>query len=329
MGTESPDAPDKRAASLHVFFNGDMVLEEEALVSVRDRGFLYGDGVFETLRSYNGRPFLIEDHLQRLASSAQVLGIPLRYGLEGLRSAVENLLRLNRLTDALIRVTLSRGESPHYGLQPPETPQPTLIIQTHPFRPHPEESYRQGVRLAISAYRRSTTCPLARHKTANFLAGIMARQEAARRWHSTQGVQDALFLNTEGQVCEATVSNIFMVESGRVVTPSLQANILPGITRKKVLEICQGEGITASEELFGTERLFQANEVFLTNSLMEIMPVSCIEDKRVSKTIPGKITNRLMEAYKGLTTVDSRQGKTVFSVCCMLSTGFYYQFLPS
>ncbi|MEK7821536.1 MAG: aminotransferase class IV, partial [Planctomycetota bacterium] len=159
MGTESPGAPDKRATSLHVFFNGDMVLEEEALVSVRDRGFLYGDGVFETLRSYNGRPFLIEDHLQRLASSAQALGIPLRYGLEGLRSAIENLLRLNRLTDALIRVTLSRGESPHYVLQPPESAsggQPTLIIQTHPFHPHPEESYRQGVRLAISAYRRST-----------------------------------------------------------------------------------------------------------------------------------------------------------------------------
>lgn len=303
MGTESPGAPDKRAASLHVFFNGDMVLEEEALVSVRDRGFLYGDGVFETLRSYNGRPFLIEDHLQRLASSAQALGIPLRYGLEGLRSAVENLLRLNRLTDALIRVTLSRGESPHYGLQPPESAsggQPTLIIQTHPFHPHPEESYRQGVRLAISAYRRSTTCPLARHKTANFLAGIMARQEAAKR-----GVQDALFLNTEGQVCEATVSNIFIVESGRVVTPSLQANILPGITRKKVLEICQGKGITASEELFGAERLLQADEVFLTNSLMEIMPVSHIENKRVCKAIPGEITNRLMEAYKRLTTVNS------------------------
>ncbi|MDI6760508.1 MAG: aminodeoxychorismate lyase [Candidatus Brocadiaceae bacterium] len=296
MGAESPGAPDKRAASLHVFFNGDMVLEEEALVSVRDRGFLYGDGVFETLRSYNGRPFLIEDHLQRLASSAQALGIPLRYGLEELQSAVENLLRLNRLTDALIRLTLSRGESPHYGLQPPELPQPTLIIQTHPFHPHPEESYRQGVRLAISAYRRSTTCPLARHKTANFLTGIMARQEAARR-----KVQDALFLNTEGQVCEATVSSIFLVESGRVVTPSLQANILPGITRKKVLEICRGEGITASEELFGTERLFRADEVFLTNSLMEIMPVSCIEDKGIGKTVPGKITRRLMEAYKGLT----------------------------
>lgn len=303
MGTEPQGAPDKRATSPHVFFDGDIVLEEEALVSVRDRGFLYGDGVFETLRSYNERPFLIEDHLQRLASSAQVLGIPLRYGLEELQSAVENLLRLNRLTDALIRLTLSRGESPHYGLQPPESPQPTLVIQTHPFHPHPEESYRQGVRLAISTYRRSTTCPLARHKTANFLAGIMARQEAARRWQGrpSQGIQDALFLNTEGHVCEATVSNVFMVESGRVVTPSLQANILPGITRKKVLEICQGEGITASEELFGTERLLQADEVFLTNSLMEIMPVSCIEDKRVSKTIPGKITNRLMEAYKGLT----------------------------
>ncbi len=297
MGTEFLRPSRKRVASFHVFFNGDMVLEEEALVSIRDRGFLYGDGIFETLRSYNGTPFLLGDHLQRLVSSAQALEIPLHYSLEELQTAVENLLRLNGLSDALIRITLSRGESPHYGLQPPEETQPTLIIQSHPFHPHPEESYTHGIRLVLSAHRRSTTCPLARHKTANFLSGIMARQEATRR-----GAQDALFLNTEGQVCEATVSNIFMVESGRVVTPSLQANILPGITRKKVLEICQAEGIPASEELFGMERLLRADEVFLTNSLIEIMPVAYIEDKGISRTIPGKITRRLMEAYKKLTT---------------------------
>ncbi|MFN3467020.1 MAG: aminodeoxychorismate lyase [Candidatus Brocadiales bacterium] len=316
MGTEPPvqsgpaTSSRKRVAPLYVFFNGDTVLEEEALVSVRDRGFLYGDGIFETVRAYNGRPFLIEDHLQRLASSAQVLEIPLHYSLEELQIAAEKLLRLNKLSgspplrsaqgdgqqDALIRVTLSRGESQHYGLQPPEEAQPTLIIQTHPFHPHPEETYKQGIKLIISAYRRSTTCPLARHKTANFLTGIMARQEATRR-----GIQDALFLNTEGQVCEATVSNIFMVEFGVVITPSLQANILPGITRKKVLEICRREGIGTSEELFGMERLFNADEVFLTNSLMEIMPVSHIEDRGIGKTVPGKITHRLMEAYKGLT----------------------------
>lgn len=303
MGAEPFVTTQKRVTSLHVFLNGDMVLEEEALVSVRDRGFLYGDGIFETLRSYNGRPFLLEDHLHRLASSAQALEIPLHYSLEELQTAVENLLRLNRLTEALIRITLSRGESLHYGLQPPEEAQPTLIIQAHPFHPHPEESYKQGIRLVISTYRRSTTCPLARHKTANFLAGIMAKQEAIHR-----GVNDALFLNTEGMVCEATVSNIFMVESGRVVTPSLQANILPGITRKKVLEICQEEGIPASEELFGTERLLKADEVFLTNSLMEVMPVSQIEDKGIGRTVPGKLTRRLMEAYKRLTeTVGSKQ----------------------
>jgi branched-chain amino acid aminotransferase len=299
MGIEPMVPPHKRVASLHVFFNGDVVLEEEALVSVRDRGFLYGDGIFETLRSYKGIPFLLEDHLKRLASSSQALDIPLPYGLEDIQTAVQNLLGLNKLTNALIRITLSRGESPHYGLQPPESTsdvQPTLIIQTHPFHPHPEEAYKQGMRLIISAYRRSTTCPLARHKTANFLTGIMARQEAARR-----GAQEALFLNTEGQVCEATTSNIFLVESGRVVTPSLQANLLPGITRRKVLELSQAEGLPASEDLFGTERLLKADEAFLTNSLMELMPISVIEEKSISRTTPGKITRRLMEAYKRLT----------------------------
>lgn len=299
MGTEPLGSTKKKVTPLHVFLNGDIVLEEEALVSIWDRGFLYGDGIFETLRSYDGRPFLLEDHLQRLASSSQVLEIPLHYGLGELQEAVDNLLRLNKLTNALIRITLSRGESPHYGLQPPGSAlggQPTLIIQTHPFHPHPEEAYKQGVRLIISTYRRSTTCPLSRHKTANFLTGIMARQEATKR-----EAQDALFLNTEGQVCEATVSNIFMVESGNIITPSLEANILPGITRKKVLEICHDEGIPSSEELFEMERLLKADEVFLTNSLMELMPVYQIEDKRIGRTIPGKITRHLMEAYKRLT----------------------------
>ncbi len=302
MNTQSPVRPHKSAASSYIFLNGNIVTEEEALVSVRDRGFLYGDGIFETLRSYNGMPFLLKEHLHRLASSAQYLEIPLHYRLEELQIIVGNLLKRNKLKDALIRITLSRGESPHYGLQPPKEAKPTLIIQAHSFRPHPEEAYKQGMQLILSSYRRSTTCPLARHKTANFLTGIMARQEAAKR-----EAQDALFLNTEGQVCEATVSNIFLVESGKVVTPALVANILPGITRKKVLDICQMEGIPFSEELFGVERLFNADEAFLTNSLMEIMPISQIEDRWIGKTVPGKVTSRLMGAYKSLVEIEIKK----------------------
>jgi branched-chain amino acid aminotransferase len=271
------------------------VLEEEAVVSIRDRGFLYGDGIFETLRSYDGRPFLLEEHLERLASSARALKITLHYSTKKLQQSVGDILSLNKLGDALIRITLSRGESVHYGLQLPKDARPTLIIQAHPFRPHPEDAYKQGMRLIISSYRRSTTCPLARHKTANFLTGIMARLEASER-----EAQESLFLNTEGHVCEATVSNIFLVESDKIVTPALEANILPGITRKKVLEICLEEGISASEELFGPDRLFKADEVFLTNSLMELMPVSQIEEKRIGKTVPGKMTRRLTESYKKL-----------------------------
>jgi branched-chain amino acid aminotransferase len=293
---EALTPPSRGVRPLYVFFNGDIVLEEEALVSVRDRGFLYGDGLFETLRSYNGRPFLLEDHLERLASSAKALDIPLNRSPEELRQAVEDLLKRNKLKEAYIRITLSRGESWHYGLEPHEPLQPTLVIETRPFKPHPEESYKQGMSLIVSDYRRSTTCPLGRHKTSNFLLGILAKQEAKRK-----GAQDALLLNTDGDVCEATVSNIFMVEGGKVVTPSLKANILLGITRKTVLALCKQEKIPISSELFKTERLLKADEAFLTNSLVEIMPVATIENSAIGKSVPGKTTKRIMEAYKRLT----------------------------
>ncbi len=306
MITEARIHPGKRGAPSYVFLNGDMVLEDEALVSIRDRGFLYGDGIFETLRSYDGKPFLLREHLQRLDSSAQALEIPLTYSPQELRKAVESLLVLNKVADAIIRITLTRGESPHYGLQPPKKHTPTLIIQCHPFQPHPEEYYKNGLNLIISTYLRSVSCPIFRHKTANFLTAVMAKQEATRK-----GAHDALFLNTNGHVCEATTSNIFLVESGKVITPSLEANILPGITREKVLELCKQEGIPASEELFDKERLCGAEEVFLTNSLAEIVPVSQIEDKPISKPVPGKLTCCVTETYKKLVEVGSSVNKPI------------------
>ncbi|MFQ5957673.1 MAG: aminotransferase class IV, partial [Candidatus Brocadiales bacterium] len=149
----------------------------------------------------------------------------------------------------------------------------------------------------ISDYRRSTSNPIARHKTANFLTGILARQEASRKDDN----QDALFLNTDGDVCEGTVWNIFMVEGARVVTPSITANILPGITRKAVLNVCTEKGVATSEELFPADRLLEADEVFITSSLMEIMPVATIANHQIGTKIPGKITRRLMRAYTELT----------------------------
>ncbi len=297
MDTENPHPKPTSgtAAPDYVYLNGDVVTEDEAAVSIRDRGFLYGDAIFETLRSYDGRPFLLRPHLERLSSSAHALGIPLEKTRDELTEAVLQLLETNGLQDAYIRITLTRGKGGE-GLMPAEAQDSTLIIETRPFRPYPAELYKQGMRLIISDCRRSTTNPVMRHKTANFLTAILARREASK-----EGGQDALFLNTNGDVCEATVSNVFMVEGPGVITPSVTANILPGITRKAVLNICREAGVSASEELFSAERLLRADEVFVTNSLMEIMPVAAIDDSRIGVNLPGDITSRLMRAYKELT----------------------------
>lgn len=274
------------------------------MVSIRDRGFLYGDAIFETLRSYGGRPFMLKEHLERLMASAQTLNIHAERTIDEISQAVAHLLEINRLRDAYIRITLSRGEGGG-ALLPEDTLSSTLVIETRRFKPYPDRLYKKGIRLIVSDYRRSTTNPVTRHKTANFLAGIMARQEALRRDN-----QDAIFLNTNGEVCEGTVWNIFMVEGERVVTPSVSANILPGITRKTVLDICRGRGIEAAEELFPAERLLEADEVFITNSLMEIMPVAAIANHQIGTKVPGRITGYLMAAYRELTvSVPLREGR--------------------
>ncbi len=294
----SPSEPDS-TAPVYVYLNGNVVAEEEAAVSIRDRGFLYGDAIFETLRSYDGKPFMLKEHLERLAASADALGFSAKQTLrtqEELREAVMRLLESNKLGDAYIRITLSRGAGGQ-GLvpAPAETPCPTLIIETRPLRPYPENSYKQGVRLIISDYRRSTTNPVMRHKTANFLPAILAKREAVKK-----DAQDALFLNTDGNVCEGTVWNFFMVEADRVITPPVTANLLPGITRGIVLKVCRDAGITASEADFAAERISRADEAFITNSLMEIMPVASIDDHVIGTDVPGEITRRLMSAYKRL-----------------------------
>ena len=291
-------------ASVYAYLNGDVIVEKEAAVSIRDRGLLYGDAIFETLRSYGGRPFMLRNHLERLMASAQTLRINTEYTVDELERAVMHLLEVNKLRDAYIRITLSRGEGGE-GLTPPETSDSTLFIENRPFRPYPDKLYKEGMRLIISDYRRSTTYPVTYHKTTNFLTAILSRQEALRK-----GGQDAIFVNTDGDVCEGTVWNIFMVEDSRVVTPSLSANLLPGVTRKVVLKICGERDTTATEELFPASRLLEADEVFITNSLMEVMPVATIDNRKIGTKIPGKITRRLMEAYSKLTESIPLKGKT-------------------
>ncbi|HHT9129809.1 MAG TPA: aminodeoxychorismate lyase [Candidatus Brocadiaceae bacterium] len=278
-----------------IFLNDRIVEETKGYLSTLDRGFLYGDGLFETFRTYHKNPFLIEGHVTRLSNSAKYFDIPFRYTPQQIRQINEQLLARNNLEDAYVRMTLSRGVGTN-GIIPKGACNPTFVIQTKPLSVYPASLYETGMSLITSSIRRSTSCPLSKHKTLNFLANYLIKKESIGK-----GAHDAIILNTDNYVAECAVSNIFIVEKDTVITPSLEANILPGITRKVILEICNENGIRTLEELFGLERVLSADEVFLTNSLMEVMPVSKIDGQPIGRLIPGTMTKLLDEKYKVLT----------------------------
>ncbi|TVM03391.1 MAG: aminodeoxychorismate lyase [Candidatus Brocadia sp. WS118] len=283
------------AMSNVVFLNDAMVEETECRWKVLDRGFLYGDGLFETLRAYHGKPFRLDDHVARLVNSARYFDIPFHYTAQHLEQVIEQLLTRNNLQDAYVRMTLSRGFGIN-GLIPAGICKPTFLIHTKPFPAYPASCYKTGVSLITSHIRRSVTCPISSHKTLSYLTNYLMKKEAVG-----QGAHDALILNTENQVTECAVSNVFLVERNTVITPSLKANLLPGVTRRVILELCNENRIHASEELFGLERVLAADEVFLTNSLMEAMPVSTINGQTIGRLVPGIITSLLHDKYKALT----------------------------
>jgi len=279
-----------------IFLNGRIVPDADANISSGDRGLLYGDSIYETLRSYNGKPFKLAEHLERMRHSAKQLRISFEYTNIDIGDWINKLIEKNCSQDAYIRITLSRGAGGG-RLQMDDNLEPTTLIQIKPFTPYEKKLYDKGMSLVVSDYKRSTSCQISRHKSTNLLQSILLKEEANKK-----SAHDSIILNTDGDVAECVVSNIFMASGGSVITPSLDTNILPGITRSTVLDICRNSNITISEEHFTLEKLINAEEVFITNSLMEIMPVSKIDDSRIGrKTVPGKITQQLMNAYKDLT----------------------------
>ena len=278
-----------------IFLNGKIISDTEASVSSGDRGFLYGDGIFETLRSYNEKPFKLAEHLERMRCSAEKLSISFEYTNVEISENIKELLEKNNVQDAYIRITLSRGTGDN-GLGINNNLKSTILIQVKPFVSYEKRLYENGMSLIVSKCRRSTSCPISCHKTTNLLTSILLKEEAKEK-----SANEAIVINTDGYVAECVVSNIFMVSDGNVITPSLDTNILPGVTRRTALDICQNIGIPAREECFKIKTLIKAEEVFITNSLMEIMPVSRIDDYQIGKTIPGKITQQLMGEYRRLT----------------------------
>lgn len=275
-----------------VYLNGRLIPRSQARVSALDYGFLYGFGLFETMRAYEGRVFRLDRHLSRLEDSVKVLGLSIER--VGLKSAVMDTIRANRLGDARIRITVSPGEGA-INAEPGTCVKPTVLVVAEKYILYRQQVYRKGFRAIVSSIRRNSHSPLSGLKSTSYLESILARQEAR-----VAGVDEAICLNERGFVAEASMSNIFLVADGILKTPGLESGILPGITRQAVMELASETGITSRECDIRLEELFRAQEAFVTSSLIEVMPLTQIDNKPIGNGRPGTITGRLMAVYKKL-----------------------------
>jgi branched-chain amino acid aminotransferase len=275
-----------------IYLQNRFVPKEEAKISVFDHGFLYGDGLFETLRAYHGVIFRVSQHLERLARSAGRLELshPSRPELE---TILYGLLKRNAFRDALLRLTLTRGEG-EIGLDPALCGKPTLVVTARPFTGYPSEYYRDGVSAVIVEVRRNATSALdPAMKSTSFLNNVMAKLEAKKA-----GAHEGLFLNPEGYLSEGTTSNLFWVRSGKLETPSPSVGLLEGITREVVIDLARKKNIPTEEGFYKPDAFFEAEEAFLTNSGFELMPLTRINGNPVGDGRPGPITRHLLHAFK-------------------------------
>lgn len=271
-----------------VWLNGHFLPAAEATVSVFDRSFLYGDGLFETIRVYGGRPFLWAEHLRRLHEGADFLNIRIPHTDAELAAAVGELVRRNVLPESTLRLHLTRGVGPR-GYSPAAADAPALVMTLHGAEKHsPDRPVRW--RLITSSFRLPAGDPLTSFKTANKLVQVLARAEAEAR-----GANEALLLNTAGHVTEATGSNVFWIENGTVCTPPLSAGLLAGVTRGHVLHLARQLGLPTEERDCQPGELLAAQGVFLTNSHHEIQPAVCLDGVPLRES---PITQRLHRTYQ-------------------------------
>ncbi len=276
-----------------VYLDGHFKPREEAMVSVFDHGFLYGDGIYETMRAYGGRLFLVRRHLTRLRRSARSIALRLPLTLDQIESALYETLNVNKLNEAYVRIQISCGPG-EIGLDPALCPAPTMVIVAKPFHDYPGDYYRNGVSVAIVKTRRNHPLALPPAiKGTNFLNNILAKIESIKA-----GVYEAIMLNWEGYVAEGTISNVFMVRKGVLTTPGLDTGILEGVTRDLVLRLARRKRIPVRESRFSPRQLLAADECFITNTTMEVMPVTRINGKRVGTGVPGPVTAALSRAYR-------------------------------
>ena len=277
-----------------VYVSGRCVPREEARISALDAGVLLGAGLFETLRTYGGRPFRLPQHLARLRASGDFLRIFVRESDDQIAATITHLVEANGVPDARLRLTATRGPLAA-EVDDDEAPPATLIITAGPMTPYPAELYEKGATVVVSDIRASPDDPTVYHKTTGYLRNLLALRDAHRA-----GATEALIFNTKGRLAEGSLSNVFIVSKGRLLTPPLEEGLLAGVTRAAVLELAAEAGVPAEQQPLSPRACRDADELFLTNSIMELLPVGRVERKEIGDGLPGPVTRKLAEAYKAL-----------------------------
>lgn len=285
-----------------IYLNGKLVEKEKAVISVFDHGLLYGDGVFEGIRSYDGLIFKLREHIDRLYRSAEAIQLKMPMTKDDMIKAVKETLKANNLKGAYIRLVVTRGPG-DLGLDPRKCKSSTVFIITDKIALYPEKFYRNGLEIITAKTRRNLTTALnPKIKSLNYLNNILAKIDAIKA-----GTEEAIMLSYNEYVAECTGDNIFMVKDGKLFTPPTDVGALEGITREAVIELAKSIKMYCEEKMLKLEDLYAADEVFLTGTAAEIIPVTAIDKKQIGNGKPGPITMRLLDEFKKLTKTNGEK----------------------
>lgn len=277
---------------MKIFLDGAFVEKEDAKISVFDHGLLYGDGIFEGIRVYQGCVYRLEEHLERLEYSAKALMLELPMTRAELSEAVCESCRQNGLADGYVRLIVTRGEG-NLGLSPKSCKKPCVIVIADSIELYPKDYYSEGLAIVTSSIRRLNSAALdPAIKSLNYLNSIMAKIEAAQR-----GALEAILLNDQGYVAECTGDNLFLVHKGALMTPDVANGALRGITRQAVIDLAKDQGIAVKEANLTRYDIWNADECFLTGTAAELIPVVSLDGRRIGDGRPGPVMRRLHEAY--------------------------------
>ncbi|HET9888582.1 MAG TPA: aminotransferase class IV [bacterium] len=277
-------------AARYVHWDGRVVPVDEARVSILDTGFLYGDGVYDTMRAYGGRVFALDRHLARLERSSERVGMRVP-GAADLSRRIDELLVANETADAVLRITATRGRLAR-RLDLSSATQPSIAITLDFIDPGADEARRAGIRVAYSRYVRTTRHPLAGVKSTSYQVSLLARNEAREL-----GATEVLLANESGEICEGAAANVFFVENDTLFTPALSTGILGGITREVALECARARHLPIQESTFSKERLERASEVFMTGTTIQIAAVIAVGSTSLGGGRPGPIARLLLDDY--------------------------------